>query len=141
MIPNIHQSIDEIIKDSPPERKVIWQQVRLITGENAGIQQYYYCAEIANSEFIINDAHVLWLGYEIEFSGLGAANATFAFVRFFHPAAINNFIASKNSIYYDPVAAAARYSALNCNSFDIIFNYIDSQLYTHVRFTGYKIRY
>lgn len=139
MIPNIHQSIDEIIKDSSAQEKILWQQVRLLAGENAFIRQLYYCGNIAGSDFLIADPHAWFLGLSVQFSTLLPNSANFGFVRYHDQPGNVIFVGIKNLTYFDPVAAIENYSVITVYDNNILFNHITNQGYDLIKFIGYKI--
>lgn len=142
MIPNIHQSIDEIIKASSSEEKIIWQHVRLITGENAAIQQLYYAGLVAGSVYATYVARTIYFAYSITVGR--SNNQQVPGIRFSVYNELNGLVLqlSNHSNIWNATAAAVHSYA---NSFDlrnIIFGKIEnSGGYDYVKIIGYKIVY
>ena len=141
MIPNIHQSIDEIIKSASPAEKVLWQQVRLISGENAAVQQLFYCGTIAAaSDFLAYSADKLFLALQLSFSG-GTGQVSGSV----HYAALNNradvawMYMANNNIGYDSTGAVMQYSSCYLSEKNVLFSRISAYGYNYMKFIGYKI--
>jgi len=140
MIPNIAQSIDDIIKNATPEQKVLWQAIRQITGENAAIQQLNYIGTIAGSEFLTYSANKLYLSLELKF-GSGAISAGAAGVQLYNPVNIVSFICGDNSIAWNATGAVMNYISNIIEVKNIIFSRLVAGNYIYMSFTGFKIIY
>jgi len=71
---NINQSVDEIIKSSSPAQRILWQQVRRITRENASVQQIIYNGSIS-VPFTTFVSGFVFLAYEISIYNSSAVQA------------------------------------------------------------------
>lgn len=140
MIPNIHQSIDEIIKVSSPEQKILWQHVRLLTGENAAVRQLFYYGPLAGSEFATYDANKLYLACVLGASRLALTWATaIAALQIFDENNIARFMLSNNSSLWNSTTAAPNNVANSIEANNIYFGRLDVFVYTHIRFIGYRL--
>lgn len=142
MIPNIHQSIDEILKVALPQEKILWQQIRLLTGENAAVRQFFYCGKIALSEFLTYSANKLYLCSNFKAghtNGPGQPNSPY--VAFYDQSNNIFFYAGNTSNYWDSTAAAVRYCPNLVDMNNFYFSRLTSSVYTTIIFNGYKISY
>jgi hypothetical protein len=140
MIPNIAQSIDDIIKNATPEQKVIWQQVRLLVGENAAIQQYFYIGPTAGSELTVYAANKLYLANVIEGSG-GVVTTSVPLIQLLDRANVVHFVLSNFGIMYDSTAAVNRYGGNVISQNNVWFSRINVIQVANIKFNGYKIIY
>jgi len=142
MIPNIAQSIDDIIKSATPEQKVLWQSVRQITGENAAIQQFLFFGPFAGTEFLTYSPNRLWLALEMTVSNqITTANSNPGKVDLYNELNILATTLNNNSIIYDSVAALPKYY-MNCvNEKNIYFSRIVGTTMSLMKFIGFKIIY
>lgn len=145
MIPNIHQSIDEIIKNANSEEKIIWQQIRLITGENAAIRQLIYQGGTAGSEFTAAASNNrMYLANRLRVGDLnaGAASSSAGFCQLNNQAGNAIFMLTNNQPLWQVTAAAIYYSR---NTIDIssayFWNLTIPANYTYLYFNGYRITY
>lgn len=140
MIPNIHQSIDEIILSSSPEQKILWQQVRLLTGENAAVRQLYYCGPLIGSEFATYDANKLYLAYQIEASRITLLwSVAIAAMQFFDENNVSRYMEINNSTLWNSTTAAPNNVSNSAIHRNIYFGRIDLYQYTHIKFIGYRL--
>lgn len=140
MIPNIHQSIEEIIKNASAAEKIIWQQIRLLTGETAAIQQLYYAGPI--TRFTNYVARTIYLALEIDFS-YNVASAVVTPDRIIIYDELNNainYLHCANPVY-NGTSAALNYSAYNAIHSNLMFSRVAVINFTNVKFIGYKIVY
>lgn len=143
MIPNIHQSIEEIIKSAPPQQKILWQQIRLLTGENAAIRQLSYIGPTL-ADFTSYSANKLFLAIELDFSSSVASNPSAAagLVAIYDQTNTISGYFANNAPYWDATAAAPRYMPNNIS----LKNYLFSRIlfaapYNTLKFIGYKIAF
>lgn len=141
MIPNIHQSIDEIIRAASPAEKIIWQQIRLITGENAGIRQFYYCGAIAGNEIITYSANRLFFIHELDLGGDFNLRTSVPRVRVYNELNAINFIINDNSSIWNATSAAANYVSNTVKLKNILLSRIDTSIYDYIKIIGYRIAY
>lgn len=144
MIPNINQSIDEIIKNASPAAKVIWQQIRLATGENASVRQYYVGMALPGSEFTVagNPRRVYLANYLIlNHNNAVPSNTDF----FFTVTGLFGATHLKNvSLGWDTTAAVMKWLPNTIILKDIEFTAITSGVggvTPTILFNGYKITY
>jgi len=140
MIPNIHQSINQIIESAAPEQRVIWQQVQLIVGERAAVRQLYYAGAIAGSEFLTYSANKLYLAIEMNtsFTSGGVQAAAGQIVIYDeNNTATNRY--SRQAPIWDATAAAAKYSLLPIYFTNLYFGRITVTTYTDIKFIGYRL--
>ena len=139
MIPNVHQSIDEIIRSASPAEKILWQQIRLLVGEYSAVQQFYFCGAIAGTELLTYSANRLFLYLSLEaHSGLVGSGSTSGIATYDE----NNTLSAtyQNQItYWDATAAAARYSHNMIRVYNGIFSRLLVTSYTTVKIIGYKL--
>jgi len=141
MIPNIAQSIDEIIKGATPEQKIIWQQVRLITGENASIRQLYFNGPFAGTEFLTYSANRLFLALEMELIG-GIINAlTLPQLTIFDAGNNAVYTLSNGAPYWDATAATVKYIGNNYIGKNLLFSRFTAGVATAIKINGFKITY
>jgi len=140
MIPEYQQNIESVLKAASPEQLVLWQHVRLITGQNAALRQLYYQSVAGGSEFLTYINTKLYFAYEIAFSTGGtltaASNVTF------HDT-LNNavFIAGNNAMVWNTTAAQIQYIGQYLVIKNIIFSRIVLAYINYIKFTGYRIIY
>lgn len=141
MIPNIYQSIEDVIKNAGSEEKIIWQQIRLITGEKAAIRQLAYVGPIAGSEFITAIANKMYLAYRLNFaSSTSTALAQQGSLGIINAAGTQVMFCSMNFPVWDVTAAAMKYVTRPQDFQNIYFNNVTNYAnYTHMQFTGYRI--
>lgn len=141
-IPNIYQSVDEIIKNSSAEQRVIWQQIRLITGENASVQQFYYCGPIAGTEFLTYSVNKLYFAFNCKFGyssvNLGASGGN---INIFNEANVASMYLQNTFAIWNATGAAPNfgYNLIDVNN--IYFSRILQSQYTYMSFTGVKFSY
>ena len=140
MIPNIHQSIDEIINVSSPAQKIMWQQIRLIAGENAAVQQFYFIGATAGTIFTTYAAGRIWVAYEMEFGTVASAGAATGYAQFFNENNVNSFFLRNESVTYNGTTAAINYHASNLKTTNFYFSRFFTG-YTHMMLNGFKIQY
>ena len=139
MIPNIHQSIDEIIKAANPTQKLLWQQVRLIVGENSAVQQFSYMGAIAGSEFLTYSANKLYLALEL-WMGHGNISVNQFVHTLYDQTNTVSYIDSACMPYYDGTAAAVRYMPISSKLDNVWFSRVATTgLYSYMKFLGYKL--
>lgn len=139
MIPNIHQSIEEIIKNASAAEKILWQQVRLLTGENAAVQQFYFMGAIVGSEFLVYSPTKLYLA--VEFMPMGTAGSA---------GYTNTILYNRNNtaagflvntfVFYNGTAATIPSQTWSIPHRNLLFSRINiSGDISYVHFIGYKI--
>jgi bifunctional ADP-heptose synthase (sugar kinase/adenylyltransferase) len=112
MIPTIHQTIEQIIRSSTPEQRILWNEARLIVGENAAIQPYYFLGSTAGHRMLTTNAEVLYFAYELEFSkNTFAATTSAAGVNLFNPVGGTIFMPSQPFPVWDVTGAAIKYTS------------------------------
>jgi len=139
MIPNIVQSIEDIIKNSTPEEKILWQQVRLILGENCSVRQINYQGPINGTDFITYSATKLFLATRVNFSYSSGTGPAFPQIAFYDQLNALSGAYSYTTTYWDATAAAARYTPSAQDLKNIWFSRIASTVYDYMMFTGYKL--
>lgn len=140
MIPYIFQSIDEIIKAATPEQKVIWQQIRLIVGENSAVQQMAYQGLLAGSEFLTYSANKLYLALQVAYGGTILGVNQF-YIQYFDQTNTASFIDQPaGQEFYDGTAAATRFIAATGKMENIYFSRVSTNgTYQYIKFIGYKL--
>jgi len=140
MIPNIHQSIEEIIKSATPVEKLLWQQARLLTGENAAIRQLYYEGTIVGSEFLTYSANKLYICQELEAStNFVAATVNSGSITVYDP--VNNacMMLQANYPVWNTTAAALYYNVNSLVANNFIFSRLVQLTYLFIKFIGYRL--
>jgi len=140
MIPNIAQSINDIIKGATPEQKVLWQHARMITGENAAIQQLFYCGTLAASEFLTYSANKLYLAIELEFNS-GALSANSNTVSQYNAANVIQMITSNNCVFWETTGMTNRFYYNPIELKNQLFSRLTHTNTTYIKFNGFKIIY
>lgn len=143
MIPNIHQSIDEIIRAASPVEKLMWQQIRLLTGERAAIRQLHYCGTITGSEFVTHSPNKLYLGLEVDFGPDATPRAAAPLIAFYNEANAIFKQDANNSTYWDTTAAAMKYVPNSFSLNNVLFWRVTTtaNYYNFIAFKGYRINY
>lgn len=140
MIPNIHQSVDEIIKESSPAQKILWQQIRLITGENAAIRQTYYNGALVGSEFnTAGNPRRIYLAYNMYLNHNTAVTLVTDCVFGIDSMSFKNI-----ALAWNATAAAFQWMPLTINVQNVMFSQITSAFggnTSQILFTGYRIAY
>jgi len=139
MIPNIHQSINEIIESASPEQRVLWQQIRLMTGEQSAVRQYSYQGLIAGSELIVYSANKIYLALElcasstVGFGSIGSLLLSGA-------GDANMFYLRNNNSVWNTTAAGIQVIPNDIVAKNLWFNRIKTATnYEYVKFIGYKL--
>jgi len=143
MIPNVHQSINEIIEAATPAEKILWQQIRLFTGERAAVQQFYHYGGIG--ELQVFDATKLYFATELEISIGGAAAVPYAsmgYVKLKNAADLWIDTLGSYAAFWDATAAAAKYVSMKTAYKNMIFGRLEvGAYYSIMKVIGYKITY
>jgi hypothetical protein len=139
MIPNIIQSIEDVIKNAAPAEKILWQQIRLLCGENAAIRQVYYQGAIAGSEFLTYQSGKLYLAHELHFNSNNALSAFAASMALYDENNAVNFAPSNMSIIWNTTAAAPNYVGNDLIVKSCYFSRVLAYSYSYMKFSGYKI--
>lgn len=140
MIPNTHQSIDEIIRAASPAEKVLWQQVLLICGERAAVRQLYYCGAIVGSEFLTYSANKLYLCLNVEYSySVGTSVANGGLITYYDELNAIEFYGHKNNPIWDATAAGQKHTSINFETHNIYFGRIGASIFSHIKFIGYRL--
>lgn len=141
MIPNIHQSIEELLASASADFKIIWQQVRLLTGENAAVRQFSYIGPIVGSEFLTYSANKFYLASKLKFTYARGDSATTSGGNAQLHDHNNNlcFALSNSAMVWDSTGALIRYTAITVESENIPFSRVgDRYLFDYMQFTGFK---
>lgn len=141
MIPNIHQSINEIIESASPEQRVLWQQIRLLVGQNSAVRQLFFQGAIAGSEFLTYSSNKLYLALDLHVSYITGHSATVNGGKLdIYNEQNNMFLYESNVIpAWNSTTAAMNYISSPFNVKNIYFSRINPTQYTHMRFVGYKL--
>jgi hypothetical protein len=137
----IQQNIQQLIDASSPEQKILWEQIRLLTGENAAVRKLVFAGNIAASEFETYSANKLYLCYSLIIGAVISLSGAAGYITFYKEGNAVSFYYGDNSLMYDAGAAAGRYGH---NSFQInnfYFTRIVRQQYTQIVFNGFRIDY
>lgn len=143
MIPNIHQSVDEIIKQSSPAQKILWQQIRLITGENAAVQQMYFLGALAGTPFLTYVARTLYIAYELAIGG-NVYSSSSTYTRLYNENNILVFTMPEGqNTYWNTTTTAPVRDNLTIKSEinNVYFSRLVVSAHTDLKFIGYKIVY
>lgn len=142
MIPNIQQSVEELLKVASPATKIMWQQIRLLTGEIGAVQQLFYQGVMVGSQFGTYAAGTLYVALDLLVScsstPWSAANKT---VTFYDENNALNTIFKNCGVIWDATAAAAATGANDYQIYNIYFSRITGVSYNYIRFIGFKIVY
>lgn len=143
MIPNIHQSVDEIIKQSSPAQKILWQQIRLITGENAAVQQMYFLGAVAGTPFLTYVARTLYIAYELTAGG-AIYTSSAAYIRLHNEnnVASLNISVGQNTYWNTTTTVPVRDNlTTQIDIQNVYFSRLIFSAHTELKFIGYKIVY
>lgn len=141
MIPNVFQSIDKVIEAADPRQKILWSEIRLLTGQAAAVRTLLYVGASAGSEFLTYSANKLYLALSISMAGYQSAAATFNYMQFYDPANAFFYNTANQALVWNTTAAAVWYVA-NENMVDnIYFSRIVVSGYANIKFIGYRIAY
>lgn len=141
MIPNIAQSIEDLLKSATPETKLLWQQIRLLTGENSAVQQYHYIGAIIGSEFMTYDANRFYLALNLKFTYSRADSAITlgGNIQLHDQNNALSFSCSNNSSLWDTTAAQIKYVPITSALNNIPFSCIGARYgYDEMQFIGFK---
>lgn len=139
MIPNVHQSLDEIINVSSPEQKILWQHVKLICGENAAVQQYVYSGSLTGHPMTIFNARVLWLAYELTSFSTWANGTTVGGLSIYDENNVASGFIGSGTGYWDATAAAFRSYTLPIEFHNVYFSRCVNILIKQAKFIGFKL--
>lgn len=135
-------NIPELIAVSSPAQKILWSEIRLLTGERAAIQQLYYLGATAGSRFLTVNARVLYFAYELEFTkNTFAATTTAAGVNIFNAAGATILMPSQPFPVWDATAAALKYTSNALKHENLVFWGILPNSIDYMKFIGFVIRY
>ena len=141
MNPLIVQNVSEILDNSTPEQKVLWQQIRLITGENAAVRQFHYQGPVAG-DIATYSANRLYLIYKAVFGPVNTVSLALLPVQIYNE---NNALVINVSNYnglWNTTAAVSNYIvnsvALDCFYFSRI---VVSVQYVNCILTGFQLNY
>ena len=140
MIPNIHQSIDEIIRAASPAEKVMWQQIILLCGERAAVKQHFFQGTVAGSEFVNYSANKLYFALSLTLGNASGAAAGYIVATLHNESNAACMYINNNSIYWDATAAAPKYYHNTINVDNAYFSRI-ATAYSTLKFIGYRINY
>lgn len=141
MIPNIHQSIEDLLKDASADFKILWQQARLLTGENAAVRQFSYIGPLVGSELLTYSANKYYLATKLKLSYSRGDSATTSGgnAQIHDHNNILCFALSNCATVWDITGALIRYTAITIETENIAFGRIgDRYLYDYVQFTGFR---
>lgn len=145
MIPNIHQSINEIINEASPTQKVLWQQIRLLTGENATVRQLVYGGNLVGSELQTGGApRRIYIANQIILSHALAGVAATDMVFRINDGLGGIIYAREISLAWNTTAAALQWFGLTTILRDISIFQITVDFggaISQVHFNGYRITY
>lgn len=141
MIPNIHQSITQILEAADPIQKIIWQQIRLITGENAAVRQLYYAGAVTGSEFTVYQATKLYLALDLNINYTGNLSNFDGSIIFYNEVNAQYNGGQNRSIAWDVTAAIMKYANNDVNSKNVLFSRCLASQYNYMRFIGFRIIY
>lgn len=140
MIPNIYQSVDEIIKSCDPEIRILWQQIRLITRENASIRQFHYQGACAGSEYLTNVTGRLYLIINASFGHPSYGNPINPLITVYNESDAISFYIYNCAPVWDTTGAAIK----NFDNYVTLRNFYFGRLsvvnYSHMILTGFKIQ-
>lgn len=140
MIPNIHQSIEDIIKQSTPGQRLFWEQIRLITGETASVRRTYYQGLIAGHEMLTYSATTLYLAYNISFGSL-TLGLGLPYVNLFDENNVESYNAVNTGLVWNTTGAAINYMPNDLKLENCYFSRIVAAVYARMIFNGFKITY
>jgi len=137
MIPNIHQSIEDLLKSASPEFRLLWQQTRLLTGENASVQQLVYCGLIAGTEFLTYDANKYYLALQLGFNA-STTGVSQGYVSLYNRT--NTLISynGNNSAVWNTTSAAINFLVNDINLKNVGFSRLLASGYAGINFIGFK---
>lgn len=141
MIPEYHQNIEDIIRSATAEQRILWQQIRLICGENAAVRQIHFNGASGGTEFATYTTGKLYYALKISFHGSGSPLANPGYiVRYNENNAITDYM-QQNIMGWDVTAAAFRYIACSFTLENIYFSRLLLSTYSSICFSGFKITY
>jgi len=141
MIPELHQNIESVLKSASPAEKLLWQQVRLICGENCAIRQLVYIGSIAGSEFVTFLSNKMYVAYSIELGTNSGPTLSPLSPYFNAPVtdALSFFYATNTTAVYNSATGQYFYYGLNYKTENIYFGRITNSGYNVMKFLGYRI--
>jgi len=141
MIPNFAQSVEEIIRCSTPEQKILWQNARLIAGEQAAVRQLYYCGATANADLNTYVAGKFFVCYSLIFSHSGGnlASVTGMKTIIFDHLNAQCLQAISAVPVWNTTTAAHNYTNPSTELKNFIFGRFEVGDFNFCRFIGYKI--
>lgn len=144
MIPEQHQSIEEVLKNASPEQKIQWQAIRLITGEKAAVRQLSWSTLYGGSDpgLTVFIANRLFFALQIDFGCSQPVDVNRAQVFFYNNANALSFSLQNNAMVYNPTTLQHNYLVQNVSIKNLIFwRYQNTLNYPYVNFIGYVIVY
>jgi hypothetical protein len=142
MIPTIHQTIEQIIRSSTPEQRILWNEARLIVGENAAIQPYYYMGILAGHRITALNARIAYLAYDITFTK-NTFDATVAAsgVHLQNAAGGDILMPSQPYPVWDVTGAAIKYTSNSIILNNLLFWAAIGNSIDYFKFIGYILTY
>jgi len=143
MIPNTHQSINEIIRAASPAEKILWQQVLLICGERAAVRQLHYQGSYAGSEFVTFATGKLYLCLELDVFPDITPRATNSGISCYDESNAFDFTMANSMGFYNSTTAATVYVANQLKVSNFLFGrlLLSGVAYQSLLFKGYRILY
>lgn len=134
-----HQSVDEIIKSSNPNQRILWNDIFLLFGENIAVKQLNYMGPFAGSEFATYSASKYYFCYNFKaVSTAGTTNVLGNVALFNQVNAIYYYFINGNAIW-QAVAAAVFYCDNDMINNDFLFSRLTMQNFNFLHFIGFRI--
>jgi len=137
MIPQIHQSIDDLLRTANPDTKLAWQQIRLIIGENASVQQLVFTGLVAGSEFLTYDVNKYYFALQLDFNS-STTGVSQGYVSLYNRANAVTSYNGNNSAVWNTTAAAINFLVNDMCLKNVGFSRILASGYAGINFIGFK---
>jgi hypothetical protein len=105
----------------------------------ANVEPLYFQAAVAGSEFLTYAATKLYICLKLIAGSTGILNASNCSVTGYNEADVVNFRFNQNSVEFDTVVPAARYSAGSIVIQNIFFSRVVFTTYDYIVFNGYRV--
>lgn len=136
-------SLEEIISTATPAQRIIWNNILLMTGERAAIQQYFYSGVIGATELITYVARTIYFNYEMLLANdTSDAEAAPQYVNVYDENNVVKMMLSNVSPVWNTTGAAKNFTFNTMKVENIYFSRLAVAAgIEFIQFAGFKIVY
>lgn len=139
---NFHKTPEEIFKVATPEQKILWNHIFLLCGERLSIAQLFYMGPSAGTDFLTYRARRLYFALELQAGQAnGAGQTNNPLITLYDQNNNISFYLPSATGYWNSVTTALNYLPIAIESHNLYFSRIALNVYSYVKFVGYRIIY